>query len=143
MKIPMYEALSVTQMIIPEIDLEIKNEGGDVRITAVALPDWHYYIDAMENASDLLLDELGALPDIKPVIGIEAIALELNCLITSFNMFYECTIDELIRFNKQNKAQNRDQNIDTEKEINDAIFSRFSKYRAKINRNIRRGKLGD
>ena len=52
----MYEALSVTQMIIPEIDLEIKNEGGDVRITAVALPDWHYYIDSMENASDLLLD---------------------------------------------------------------------------------------
>lgn len=143
MKIPMYEALSVTQMIIPEIDLEIKNEGGDVRITAVALPDWHYYIDAMENASDLLLDELGALPDIKPVIGIEAIALELNCLITSFNMFYECTIDELIRFNKQNKAQNKAQNIDTEKDVNDAIFTRFSKYRAKINRNIRRGKLGD
>lgn len=143
MKIPMYEALSVTQMIIPEIDLEIQSERGDVQIASVSLADWHYYIDAMENASDLLLDELGALPDIKPVIGIEAIALELNCLITSLNMFYECTIEELIKLSKQNRPQNRQQNTDPEKEENDAIFSRFSKYRAKINRNIRRGKLGD
>lgn len=133
MKIPIHEALSVTQMIIPEVDLGIHHVGGEVEIKAVPLTDWGYYINAMENASDLLLHELSSLPDVKPVTEIEAIAQDLNCLISSLSMFYACAINELKKVTTQYE----------DRDVNDTTFKRFSKYRTTINRSIKRGKIDD
>ncbi len=98
MKIPLDQALEITQMIVPEIDLKVeKKEDGHLEIFAVPMNYWNLYLNAMENASDVLLDDLHKLPDVSPYIEIEAIAQDINCLITSFNMFYMCTMDEIGR----------------------------------------------
>lgn len=139
MKIPIREALAVTQMIVPEVDLCIEEIGDDdTEILPVPFQQWHYYINAMHNASELLLEELGSLPDVKPVTGIETIAQDLNCLIASFSMFYMCSLNELFKASKmQEDLQQKD------KEDVDATFKRFSKYRRNINRDIRKRKIGD
>ncbi len=98
MKIPLDQALEITQLIVPEIDLKVqKKDDGHLEIFAVPMNYWNLYINAMENASDVLLEDLQKLPDVPPYVEIEAIAQDINCLITSFNMFYMCTMEEIAR----------------------------------------------
>ena len=118
MKIPLPEALEVAQMIVPEIDLGLKTDNDRIQVTAVPLCHWHFYLNAMENASDMLLHELSTLPDIKPITELEPIAQDLSCLITTINTFYFCMMDDLAKIN-----DSQDQNIE-----------RFSKYRKKVDR---------
>jgi len=122
MKIPVDEALETTQMIVPEVDLKVKWVGGNIHIQAVQIDLWYLYINAMENASDMLLNELGRLPDLKPVIEIEGIASDLGCLISSFNMFYQCMMDEIRRAYKSMQSEPKPN------------FKRYSRYRRKIDR---------
>lgn len=122
MKIPLEKALAVTQMIVPEFDLNVHRKGNNLHVSVIPIDCWDIYINAMENASDMLLNELWKLPDVKPVTDLEPIAKDLNCLITSFNMFYHCMMEELIK------------TYNAGKEVSDANVKRFSKYRSKIER---------
>ncbi len=125
MKKPIYEAMEIVQKIIPEVNLEIEDVDGKVYVRSAPFVDWALYIVAMENASDLLLKEISSLPDVDVVTEIEAIAQDLSCLIATFSFFYEITAREMIKELKERKKT-----LKTE----DVALTRFSKYRAKINR---------
>ena len=119
MKIPYEQALRTTQMIVPEVDLGLERlDTEHLQVGMVPLPYWCYYIDALENASDLLITKLGELPDVKPVTEIESISEDIGCLITALSLLYVCTLNEVERINKN---VNKD-------------VKRFDKYRKKINR---------
>lgn len=120
MKIPIEQALEITQMIVPEIELSYKKVGNSLHITGIPIEHWHFYLNAMENASDMLLTELDKLPDVPPITEIEPIATDINCLITCFNMFYFGMIKELkASYEKSNSSSNPD-------------FKRYSRYRRDI-----------
>ena len=119
MKIPYEQALRTAQMIVPEIDLGLERlDTENLQVGMVPLPYWCFYLDAMENASELLRTRLGDLPDVNPVTEIDAIAEDLGCLITSMTLFYMCTMNEVERMNKK-----------VSKDI-----KRFDKYRKRTNR---------
>ena len=120
MKISIEKALEVTQMIVPEIDISYKIVGNEIHVPGIPLNDWHYYINAMENASDMLLSELWKLPDVTPVTEIEPIASDLNCLITCFNMFYFGMMKELTELYEKSQS------------APDPNLTRYSRYRRDI-----------
>lgn len=95
MKATIEEVLETTQMIVPEIDLKVSMHGEEVHMQAVPLNYWHYYINAIEKASDLLVEELRELPDLEVITELETVATDLNSLISAFNLFYHLTLREI------------------------------------------------
>ena len=125
MKIDIFKAVEITQMIVPEIKIECKRVGDDFHITAVRVNEWNYYIEAMHNASDMLLEELWKLPDVSPITEIEPIATDLNCLISCFHTFYVGMMKEL-----EEICQEYTENLPPEPEKDpDSELKRFSRYR--------------
>ncbi len=122
MKIPIEDALESIQMIVPEIDLEVKNENGQIKLLTVPMNFWNLYLNAIENASDLLLEELAKLPDLAFVHEIEEIASDINSIISIFNLFYMFTMEEA---NKKEQKQIQG---------SEEMLQRISKYRRTIRR---------
>jgi hypothetical protein len=118
MKIPIEKVLEITQMIVPEIDISYQIKENQIYIPGIEFKDWHYYLDAMENASDLLLIELAKLPDVAPITEIEPISTDLNCLISFLNMSYFAMKKKLEEIDQKYKSSSNDD------------LTRFSRYRS-------------
>lgn len=122
MRISIEDALESIQMIVPEIDLEVKNENGHVKLLTVPMKFWNLYLNAIENASDLLLEEIAKLPDLEFIHEIEDIASDINSIISIFNLFYMFTMEEATK--KEQKQV----------ESTEELLKRVSKYRRTIER---------
>lgn len=124
------ESLEITQMIVPEVDLKINiiDDKETVKVDPVPFNEWHYYLDALHSATELMTAELEQLPDVDQINELKEVSVDIESLVICLRLFYISTMQSLERSIKKNPDLAEKFDRLSEKDVR--RMQRVSKYRS-------------
>ena len=90
---PLASALLKCQELLPSLDLDLQEYDEEhFAIRPVSFYQWHSVIITSIALIELLKEDFCTLPDIEPYTYMHEMIGDLEALILSLNVFYECTL---------------------------------------------------
>jgi hypothetical protein len=90
---PLANALLKCQELLPSLDLDLEEiDEENLAIRPISFYQWHSVILSSLALIDFLKEDFGTLPDIEPYTYMNDTLEDLEALILSLNVFYECTL---------------------------------------------------
>ncbi|KKM85285.1 hypothetical protein LCGC14_1290560 [marine sediment metagenome] len=117
MEISVQKILETAQEIVPEIDLNLQNDGDMLQFNMVPLNFWHSYFNSMDVACLGLKEKLSVFPDIDIVEEADCLVDDVGCLLGCISIFYSCLLRDLDKF-----AQSENEREDKLKKFRRSIY---------------------